>query len=272
MATLTFVNERLPTEVTKSLFSSLITTIIPPLISNWLSPAIPTTITEMHSFQLVIDNVRQFSDGLQKLGWDDPQELASWVTQIPRLWLARRRMGALDKVRIVVSQRSDETKRVERVEKQHVPRSDEIFQTSNENDEWDAGWGDEDESKDIPGTETANDEEEDVSAWGLDDDDSNDKPSKEDSPAGDENEEDDINESWGWGDDDEPENFESSNNNQSANSNAKKQDKQNDPTPSTTPQQEVILTESYTITMVPDAILEIVSDQIRDSETLKQSK
>ncbi|EAU34510.1 conserved hypothetical protein [Aspergillus terreus NIH2624] len=267
---LEFLRRKLPASITDSFTGSLIPTLSSKTISSWLSSAIPTELTGLKGFEDTLDQVLQFTKAVESLGWNGQEELVSWVNQAPRLWLARRRVDSLDQVRRVLAASQGHTKMVERIEKEQVSQKDEAFLDQGSTDDWDAEWDDdnEDESKETSSDPQHKDDEEDVSAWGLDDDDHDDsKPTvAESEPAAGQPVEDDEVDAWGWGDDDEV---------QEADTEKPGEAKPAGPvngegTDHAPTSREVTLREQYTITDIPDSILKIVRQQIADSEAISQ--
>ncbi|GES62533.1 centromere/kinetochore protein zw10 [Aspergillus terreus] len=267
---LEFLRRKLPASITDSFTKSLIPTLSSKTISSWLSSAIPTELTGLKGFEDTLDQVLQFTKAVESLGWNGQEELVSWVNQAPRLWLTRRRVDSLDQVRRVLAASQGHTKTVERIEKEQVSQKDEAFLDQGSTDDWDAEWDDdnEDESKGTSSDPQHKDDEEDVSAWGLDDDDHDDsKPTAAESePAADQPAEDDEADAWGWGDDDEV---------QEADTEKPGEAKPAGPvngkgTDNASTSREVTLREQYTITDIPDSILNIVRQQIADSEAISQ--
>ncbi|EFR01667.1 hypothetical protein MGYG_04669 [Nannizzia gypsea CBS 118893] len=273
-----FIQNHLPAKVLELVSTTLSTSACHLLISEWMSPAIPVAVEDMNAFEHTLDEVPHFSSSLAELGWHEPPELRSWRNQIPRLWLSRRRAHALDRVRSIVYRDSGEYKKAERVEKQQISQSDCVFQGNSAEteveDDWNANWEDDNEEGDRHTAETGvtNNEDEDVSAWGLDDDDDDDDDEDKAGPQEDtgvkngEEGDDDIDDAWGWGEDDANDKLPEEKPSKSANNTQKKKEENKPASVS----KEVILREFYTVTKVPDAIVEVIGDQVSDSEHLKQ--
>lgn len=254
------LRQNLPSSISAALPQSLLPAISSKAISGWLSPAIPTTLDGLEDFENTLNCVVEFTKTIESWEWTGQEELVSWVNQAPRLWLTRRRVDSLDSVRKAIAASKGATKQVERVEREQVSQADQAL-LDNATDDWDADWDDDKEDPE-PATSTAQPEdEEDVSAWGLDEED-NEPSSKQDATNA--PEEDDADDAWGWGDDDiEDEkkgdekpvaSTEKKTSNSEVNSHPK----------------EVVLREVYTVTDIPDAILEIVLQQIFDSKDIGQ--
>ncbi|KAL4964715.1 uncharacterized protein BDV14DRAFT_71303 [Aspergillus stella-maris] len=261
---LTFVHQSLPERILSSLSESFIPAVSSNLISHWLSTAIPTELDGLNDFEATLNRILQFAKSIESLGWYGQEELVSWANQAPRLWLTRRRVDSLDQVRKVLSASKGESRQVERVEKKQVTEADEVLLDNSTSDDWDAGW--DDEKEDGPQKNA----EEDVSAWGLDDD--NDvedkKATQSDSAAS--ADDDEAGDAWGWTEDDEEQEA----------AEEKAQPKGADPAqPSKTKEagnhanpKEITLREHYTITDVPDSVLHIIQQQISDSKAISTSQ
>ncbi|KAL5342609.1 hypothetical protein BJX70DRAFT_386099 [Aspergillus crustosus] len=255
-----FLRQTLPGSVLTSLSDTFIPAVSSKIILHWLSTAIPTELDGLGEFETTLNHVLQFTKTIESLEWHGHEELVSWATQAPRLWLARRRVDSLDQVRKVLTASKGEARQVERVEKRRVSNTDEVLLDNATPDDWDAGWDDEKEE------EPQNDDEEDVSAWGLDDDADISKGSKRNTSL--EPDDDGAGDAWGWADDEEEDQPPAENSKpkkEATIQSAADNEAETHPTP-----REITLRENYTITDVPDSILRIILQQIADSETISQ--
>lgn len=259
-----FLRQCLPPSISDSFSDTFVPTLASKIISSWLSSAIPTDLAGLADFEAILDSVLKFAQTIETLGWHGKEELVSWVNQAPRLWLTRRRADSLDQVRKVLAGSHGMTKQVERVEKEEVSRADEVLLENATSDDWDASWDDDsgDESKEIPsGTQEG---EDDVAAWGLDDDGT--EEVVETKVGISESADDDDADAWGWGDDEDGD-----------------ERVENQPAQEThkaTPvigrdighraPREVTLREHYTVTDIPDSIMAIVRQQVTDVEAISQ--
>ncbi|KAJ5711520.1 Retrograde transport protein Dsl1 C-terminal [Penicillium malachiteum] len=258
---LNFLRQYLPSSLSSSLPQSLIPAITSKAISGWLSSAIPTTLDGLEDFENTLESVLQFTKTIESWGWTGQEELVSWVNQAPRLWLTRRRVDSLDSVRKAIAASKGSTKQVERVEKEEVSQVEEALLDNAATDDWDAEW--DDDKEETPAAEPQEDEE-DVSAWGLDDEDDTEPPSKPDVENAPE-EDDGADDAWGWGDDDEEKKDEEQKPTVHTESKPASNKSKNSAQP-----KEVILREVYTITDIPDSILDIMLQQIFDSKDITQ--
>lgn len=263
---LDYLRQNLPTFISTELSQSLIPSVASKAISGWLSSSIPTTLEGLGEFEKTLDFVMQFVNTIQSWGWTGIEELVSWVNQAPRLWLTRRRVDSLDSVRKVLAASQGTTKQVERVEKEQVSKADEAL-LENATDDWDASWDDEkeEESTAAPATAAEPEEEEDVSAWGLDEDTQEEAEPDAADPSGDDDADDDA---WGWGDEVGEKEQKGQNVSLQADTTSKPENG-GKATQSSAPR-EITLREVYTVTDIPDSILDIVRQQINDSKDISQ--
>jgi centromere/kinetochore protein ZW10 len=263
---LDYLRQNLPPSILAELPQSLIPSVASKAISGWLSSSIPTTLNGLGEFEETLDIVMQFTNTVQSWGWTGIEELVSWVNQAPRLWLTRRRVDSLDSVRKVLAASQGTTKQVERVEKEQVSQADEaLLETAT--DDWDANWDDEKEEASTagPATTAQPEEEEDVSAWGLDEDAQEETEPDATGASGDDDADDDA---WGWGDDEGEE--EPSDQNKSLQTDTASKPANGGKAAQSSAPREMTLREVYTVTDIPDSILDIVRQQINDSKDISQ--
>ncbi|PLB34411.1 uncharacterized protein BDW47DRAFT_77880 [Aspergillus candidus] len=255
---LDFLRQCLPSTVVDPFSANFIPTLSSKVIASWLSSAIPTDLTGLGDFERMLDDVLGLAKKIESLGWQGQEELVSWVNQAPRLWLARRRVDSLDQVRKVLAASQGTTQQVERVEKEQVSQEDDVLLEKPPSDDWDAEWDDDEDDSKAPKA-SAQDDEEDVSAWGLDDD------TKEEADAA--ADDDDEADAWGWGDEDQEEAPEDPPHKESSATNPAN-GKQS--APSSNSPKEITLREVYTVTDIPSSILRIVLQQVQDAEAISQ--
>lgn len=267
-----FLHNRFPPSVCDPLASFLMPRLVSRLISTWLVSAVPEDLDSMEEFEDTLSLVKQFGEKLDDHQWPGQGELSKWTDGIPSVWLRKRQELSLDRVRKLFSQGLGDTETVERTETQVLSRNDEVFASNGVGDDWNAGWSDEETSptaKKMPKVASAaaqGEHEEDVSAWGLDDD-------KENVAAHDEANSsrhvDEDAEAWGWGDDDEGE--ENGKPSHAATSLPKSPKANGKPQADQQADREVTLRATYTITSLPREILEIINQVILDSIRLETS-
>jgi len=260
---LNYLRQNLPSSISAALSQSFIPAIASKMISGWLSSAIPTDLVGLDAFENTLDQVLQFTKTIESWGWSGQTELVSWVNQAPRLWLTRRRVDSLDSVRKVLAASKGTTKQVERVEIEKVSRADGALLENATTDDWDAGWNDEKEETPAAQTKAAQPEDDELDAWGLDED--TQEASKLDAPVS--PEEEDAVDAWGWGDDDDEEKGATLQPSQAA---AASKPANGTSTKQSTSPREVTLREVYTVTDIPDSVLQIIQQQIADSRDISQ--
>src|SRR5579871_4453494 len=99
--------------------------------------------------------------------------LSDWIERLPVTWISRRREAALTDMRAAAYHDVKAKKSTHRVETQMVAHDDIIVTQSHQEDDWNADWADEPDEQheqtakaQYPAGST---EEEDASAWGLED-------------------------------------------------------------------------------------------------------
>ncbi|GKZ31701.1 hypothetical protein AbraIFM66950_000432 [Aspergillus brasiliensis] len=259
-----FLKQYIPTPVADSFSDIFIPSLSSKIIEFWLSPSIPTELEGLGQFEQMLDHVLKFTKNIENFEWRGQEELISWVNQAPRLWIARRRVDSLDQVRRILAASQGTTQQVERIEVEKVSGSDEALLENATLDDWDAGWEEDNESGSKGKQPSSFEDEEDVSAWGLDDE----PKTKHDTAtaSADNGDDDDAGDAWGWGDEDEEQNAEAPERPSSvmpAIVNGKGDASHTSP-------REVTLKEKYTITDIPNSIMGIVKQQVTDSNAISQ--
>lgn len=235
----------------------------------------------MEAFQKAIALVQIFAQTLDALGWSGSQELHDWVLESPKIWLTKRRETSLDEIRVLIStgeslrslfclesyylpnvnckQGIGVPERVDRTETQTISRTEGKHITTNgsNNNEWDAAWSDEEEEREpIPkqgnqlGEKASIVEQEAIIT---------------ETPASEENQDDDAADAWGWGDEDAVEE-DKPKPLVKAQTNVQETAKEAIPEPL----REVTLTEQYMISAMPGPVLEAMSFILDDAATLTQ--
>ncbi|KAL8892077.1 MAG: hypothetical protein Q9215_000961 [Flavoplaca cf. flavocitrina] len=261
-----FLAMNLPPSITDPLSKVLAPVLIERLISIRLSTAIPDGLTALREFDSTRDEINRLSELIRSHGWPGQAKLHAWMASIPRFWVDQRQTSSLDCVRELLHRGYGEIKTVERVETQVVSRQDGLFTSDAQTDSWDAGWYDEDigippeRKPDLQNT-TGNqeEEEEDVIAWGLNDEADDVAKSEKAASSGD-----DENDAWGWGDDKNTvEDSESAQDDQRTPSGLRinGHDRQKG-------QRQVTLRESYNITALPVGILDLIKNIVFDMDQL----
>ncbi len=264
-----FLHTRLPPSVVEPLVGFLLPRLISRLIATWLASAVPEDVDGMEDFKDTASLVKQFGERLDSYKWPGNRELIGWTNGIPNVWVRKRQEHSLNHVRQLLSKGLGATVTVERVETQVLSHNDEVLTGVAGSDDWNAGWSDGETSpsvakETIPPKSTGDEDDEDVSAWGLDED--------RDGASGPLNQEqsgaaDDDAEAWGWGDDNDGD--ETAKATQAAVPRLKKPANTTGPDTSPQAKREITLKETYNITSLPNEILEIISQVISDAAKLQ---
>lgn len=255
-STVTFLVEKLPQDTSLALSRLLMPAMIARLDVYWLEPSIPLEMSQMASFQDTLNAVQDFVQFLDGHKWENTTELREWVDNAPRSWLTKRREALLGDVRNLVFSGLGEKKTVERVETQMVSQGDVDVEPEGDaggDDDWDTAWDEPEEAADTsPSNPEAApvDDDDDGSAWDTED---LEEDKKTDEEGGDED-------AWGWGDEE---------GSQKASSPVAAKKEPVKPQGDANPvEQEMTLRETYTVTAIPDGILETIQQVISDAETL----
>ena len=259
-----FLHNRLPPCIRDPLADYLMPRLVSKLISTWLASAVPENLDGMEDFEDTLSLVDEFGKLLDTYKWPGKSQLKRWMEGIPDVWLRKRQEVSLHHVRKLLSNGVVDIRTVERVETQVLSRNDEVFASNGRGDDWNAGWSDEETSPIVShnpsGTQNATwgKEEEDVSAWGLDDEQAATSAQRqsESSPVAD-----DDTDAWEWGD----ENEESVQSPLAAESSSRKAKSNGMPHVARGDEREVTLRETYNITSLPNSILDIVAQVIADA-------
>ncbi|KAI9790771.1 MAG: hypothetical protein M1833_001767 [Piccolia ochrophora] len=259
-----FLSSKLPASILSPLSSILMPSIVSKLIAGWLNTNVPSTLEGLHAFHSVLSDSLEFRDAVASQGWYGTGEITEWARNAPQVWRLKRREAALNEVRTVLAKGFGQTRTVERVETQTIGRDDTVF-ASNKDDEWNQEWSDEEEGKsdkkDVV-VSRGQDEEEDVSAWGLDEEEPEDG-GKRDQSHGEDDSVDVDEEAWGWGEDNQEPTTPAQ-----LSSTSKRQTTNGEPTKGSNEEREMTLRETYTITSIPESIVEIVLHIVQDAGTL----
>lgn len=273
---LEFLSTRLPRSICEPLSEKLLPSLFDTLTDTWLDATVPVQIDQMPVFQRILDRVSKLAEQIDGLRWSSTGPLKDWIQNAPRTWLSKRRETALGAARSLLFSGLRERRTVERVETQTVSKGDAIMGNENADDAddaWDADWEEEDTSTTkTTGTEASadakkaapanDDDDDDASAWDMDDDNDQD----ETSATGANGEDDDGADAWGWGEE------EAAAEEAPKPVSPKKQATTKGSIPAEQPvssgERELTLRETYTVTAVPDGILDIVMQVVSDAETL----
>ncbi|KAF1929742.1 uncharacterized protein M421DRAFT_60313 [Didymella exigua CBS 183.55] len=263
-----YISTRLPPSITLPLSSKLVPAITSRLITHYLLPAVPTSTDRVLQFQETLSYVLGLVEYLDELGWSGQNRLTEWVDKSAEIWLAKQKENAIARVQKLFPKQIKVKKTVEKVETQVISKGDALHPAQEEQDnDWGAEWGDEDENAKENADKAPEDVEEvDMSAWGVDEDESEDAPKPEAKTEEKRTGDDEDAEDWGndWGDDEDskpaplPQAY------------TKSPQRKTNGQPAQQPliDQHVTLRETYTVTAIPDSIIEIILQVIADVEIL----
>ena len=266
---ISFLHNRLPDSVSLRLSQDLMPSLVNQLVTQVLPAAIPTTVDEIVEFKGLLNCVSAFTKKLSSIGWIGIHDLEEWVVSAPRNWLAKRKESSIAHVRILLSKGLRDTKVVERVETQLVAGGDLLASPRMPNDEWNESWSENGEPVQPLEQRSQKNEDDDTSAWDMEDEPQNShsdhlapistshEPTSADAA--------DDGEAWGW-DDHNPE---------LSPTRPKKAPREHaqvngDRGSSNKSEQEVTLRETYTITAIPDELLDLIMQVTRDAQGLRQ--
>lgn len=266
-----YLSTRLPPSIAVPLSLKLVPVIASRLINNLLLPAVPTSTSGVGEFQETLSYVLGLVEYLDELGWSGQDCLTDWVDKSADIWLAKQKEAAIARVQTQLPKRVHEKKTVERAETQVVSKGDALHAGHDDQEEdWGAEWDEEGSTKHAkevsPKAQAA--EEEDMSAWGEEDEEVPVESQGESAPQAEKPANDEDADDWGaeWGDEEGPKPALPSR----PTTNPAVPRKVNGTSKLTTSkkEQEVTLRETYTVTAMPDSIIEIILQIIADVETL----
>ncbi|KAI9686633.1 MAG: ribosome biogenesis protein ytm1 [Bathelium mastoideum] len=262
-----WLEEFLPNRVTTLLSSTLLSPLISHFIKDWLEWEVPSSLDQMQSFENTLQKINSTAEAIEKYGWAGGEALADWVETAPRTWLTKRKERTLDAARQTILKGLSETKVVERVETEMVAKDD-VMRGGHEqaNDDWDIAWDEADgkDKKQDLSTEANDEDDEDTSAWDMED-----APETACDPESSQDADQKVNgadeeDAWGWEDD----NHQPSESSHSPIKPKKQIHKANGSKAfSQAPmKQEITLRETLTVTSVPDGLIEIILQVLADAE------
>jgi protein transport protein DSL1/ZW10 len=250
-----FLYTHLPDLAVKEVGQQLMPNLVCTLIETRLSPKVPTELSDISTLQATLDAVSALANDLKSFRWPGFKELQLWVSQLPLIWLEKRKMASLNALRNALSTPHGPTREVERVERQAIAKQD-VDAMNGVVDDWDAGW-------DEDAQEKPDQADEEASGWGFDDEEE--EPSKKLNEHQ-QGETDDSADAWGWDDDND-----ASEKKKTPSPKTQRKQPSNGEHLDPSTEQEITLVERYTITNVPDHVLEIIGKDLRDAEEVKES-
>ena len=273
-----FLHDNLPRPIMNTFATLLMPGLIRRLISDWLMFKVPIDVEGIVSFQEVLNLLVQFSRILESYDWPGEDTLVNWTKKIPDVWIGKRREVSLSNIRRLLIEGLGSMETVERVETQMLPHQDdrlgennrkEVQRETEESDEGGNGAVILSQSSVGDSHAARGDEEDDVSAWGLDED-ADEDPTKDNpqenlvrADVGDADAD-----AWGWGDD--RDDGEPSKSVEATSADSKENIPTNGPSKANERNsRQVTLNETYNITSLPKQILQIITQLISDAEKLR---
>lgn len=266
-----FLDEVLPESISALLMDKVLPSLILQLVSGWLDPSMPLKLDHLETFKEIAIQVTKLADFIAEKGVDMPSDadLLHWLKRIPQNWLARRKESALADIRSRCYKAVKSKKLVEKIETQIVDSDDVMYGEQNadhhgddkgeQDDDWGENWGDNeeiaDEVKEKPTQEDPEDEV-DSSAWDLEE---SEEPESKAEAHNDDGDEGDAWDEWG----EEPETT------IQPPSPIRPMKKPKVLPKSKPSKKEITLRETYAVTSVPDAMLDILTQILNDASTLK---
>ena len=269
---------KLPADLLHSLCGFMMNDVVPRLIQDWLSPAVPSSLKDIPEFEAMIEDSRKFCAALEEKGYIGFDELQLWVDNAPTIWLGKCRETSLDAIRNRLTNGIGKPKQVEKVEKHMVSLSEgkelattgagATAETNDWGDEWGVEWDDNDaqvsnelKSEDTEKREKTSDlkpEDDGADAWGWEDDEGA-KPAEEAKHANGDDD-DDSADAWGWGEED-------------ATVDPEPQPALKDPSKHAGNKaqegtRELVLKETYHISSMPEPVLDLIFSILEDAATL----
>lgn len=281
----TLLADKLPRDLLNSLCKFMMVDLIPRLVRDWLTPAIPTSLDNIPDFDRMIEETGELCQLLEEKGYTHYDELQQWVDNAPNIWLGKCTETALDTIRAQLGKGIGQPRQVEKVEKHMVSVSEgkELSTTgagaSAETNDWgdwgDAGdaWDDQDEgqqdAEDKPKedvrqrTASTGVEDDGADAWGWGDEEPEkaEQPAVETKPKAPEDDEDDSTAAWGWDDEGGVEET-------PVQPTAKAPSKQTRSVQPAHATRELVLKETYHISAMPEPLLELISALLEDGAIL----
>lgn len=274
-----FISKKLPGDLLPAFSSQMVADVVPKLIHQWLDTFVPSSLQNMETFQHVIQRVQQFCSVLTEHGYTGLEKLSTWAEKAPMTWLGKCRDTALDGVRTRLAGGIGKPKQVEKIERHMVTVAEgkelattgagAAADTTDWNDDWGAEWNDEEpaaepvkDSQDV----SMDDADDGADAWGgWDDDAEGDKKPTDDADAA--VAEDDGADAWGW-DDEAPTETAAAPGPTSKPKAAGKPIQKPSSRPQPQETRELILKETYSISSMPEPVLELIFSILEDGMAL----
>ncbi|KIW25852.1 uncharacterized protein PV07_08990 [Cladophialophora immunda] len=264
-----FLHTSLPKTIQTAAVNPILTDLMGILVSDWLILELPTDLAMLDGLDTLQQRVGVILDKLKSLQWTGQTQLQDWMDDIQRTWLNKRKAATLDAVRKAFASAKGRLRQVERVERQVISTaSQEPKAGDDEPNDWDTSWDDDTRDKSSTGEAPKageGGEDDDTSGWGFDEEENSEgKEDKQNGHAA-SHDEDDAGDAWGWDDESPTE----------TRSEPAVQDVPAETNGARPPQElehEVTLTEVYSISEIPDHLIEIIGKDLSDAQTIEEAQ
>ncbi|TVY34374.1 Centromere/kinetochore protein-like protein [Lachnellula occidentalis] len=138
-----FLIANLTPELVTSLSDVMMPTLSARVKDLWLDTAVPASLDDIENYQKALIQVQEFANTLEVLGWPDSHSFHRWVEDAHKNWLNKKKETVLDWTRNELSLGLGNPQVAERVQKKMVPRDEGMQITATGNavdDAWDAAW------------------------------------------------------------------------------------------------------------------------------------
>lgn len=98
-ATIRFLDTNLPKVIVKPFSLAMMSDLSVRIKEVWLDTAVPSSLDSMREYQKALAQVHDFAEVLRVLEWPGVDSFNDWVSNVPRIWLAKKRENALAWVR-----------------------------------------------------------------------------------------------------------------------------------------------------------------------------
>lgn len=98
-AMIRFLTRCLPKDIIVPLSQAMMPGLSAHIKEVWLDAAVPSALDDMVEYQKALAQVETFAGTLKTLDWPGVDSFNDWVSNAPKIWLAKRRENSLDWVR-----------------------------------------------------------------------------------------------------------------------------------------------------------------------------
>ena len=267
LAFLDFLRTSCPKTIQSAAARAILPELMDLLVDDWLNPELPTDLSLLDGLDNLEQRVVVILEKLKSSNWEGQAQLQEWIDDKQRAWLNKRKATTLNSVRKAFTSAKGHLRQVERVERQVISTgTQEEKGSEDEPDEWDSSWDEDSKSKPMPeDASKSSTDEDDVGGWGFDDEDESEGKADIQNGRSTKPDDDDVGDAWGWGD----ESPTTERKTQPA-TQASLRKINGAQAPSET-EHEVTLTEVYSISEIPDHLVEVIGRDIADAQALQET-